>query len=131
MLPAGDVKIGNLDYDIYSNAQFNLKNAAEYPIKMNGENPVLMSDVGELKDAHALQYNVVHVNGNRSVYLPVLKQGGNSNTIAVANGVREMLKLIDRGYIIVKGEVLREGSAEFLANDPTAREIYLGPEFNL
>ncbi|MEO7299132.1 MAG: LPS export ABC transporter ATP-binding protein [Verrucomicrobiota bacterium] len=47
------------------------------------------------------------------------------------HSVREMLKLIDRGYIIVKGEVLREGSAEFLANDPKAREIYLGPEFNL
>src|ERR1700728_4235069 len=89
VLPAGDVKIGNLDYDIYSNAQFNLKNAAEYPIKMNGENPVLMSDVGELKDAHALQYNVVHVNGQRSVYLPVMKQGGDSNTIAVVDGVRK------------------------------------------
>ncbi len=47
------------------------------------------------------------------------------------HSVREMLKLIDRGYIIVKGEVLREGSAEFLANDPKAREIYLGPEFNI
>ncbi len=47
------------------------------------------------------------------------------------HSVREMLKLIDRGYIIVKGEVLREGSAEFLANDAKAREIYLGPEFNL
>jgi multidrug efflux pump subunit AcrB len=96
VLPAGDVQIGNLDYDIYSNAQFNLKNAAQYPIKMNGENPVLMSDVGELKDAHALQYNVVHVDGQRSVYLPVLKQGGNSNTISVVNGVRAILKhLVD------------------------------------
>lgn len=47
------------------------------------------------------------------------------------HSVREMLKLIDRGYIIVKGEVLREGSAEFLANDPKAREIYLGPDFNM
>jgi len=47
------------------------------------------------------------------------------------HSVREMLKLMDRGYIIVKGEVLREGSAEFLANDPKAREIYLGPEFNM
>ena len=83
ILPAGDVQIGNLDYDIYSNAQFNLKNASQYPVKMNGENPVLMSDIGVLKDAHALQYNVVHVNGQRSVYLPVLKQGGNSNTITV------------------------------------------------
>jgi multidrug efflux pump subunit AcrB len=96
VLPAGDVKIGNLDYDIYSNAQFNLKDAGQYPIKMNGENPVLMSDVGQLQDAHALQYNVVHVDGQRSVYLPVLKQGGNSNTISVVNGVRAMLKrLVD------------------------------------
>ncbi len=47
------------------------------------------------------------------------------------HGVREMLKLIDRGYIIVKGEVACQGTAEFLANDPKAREIYLGPEFNM
>jgi multidrug efflux pump subunit AcrB len=89
ILPAGDVQIGNLDYNIYSNAQFNLKDANQYPVKMNGENPVLMSDVGQLKDAHALQYNVVHVNGQRSVYLPVMKQGGDSNTIAVVDGVRK------------------------------------------
>ncbi len=47
------------------------------------------------------------------------------------HSVREMLKLIDRGYIIHKGQVLVEGGAEFLANDPKAREIYLGPEFNI
>jgi lipopolysaccharide export system ATP-binding protein len=47
------------------------------------------------------------------------------------HNVRETLKLIDRGYIIHKGEVLVEGSAEFLANDPKAREIYLGPDFNM
>jgi multidrug efflux pump subunit AcrB len=96
ILPAGDVQIGNLDYNIYSNAQFNLKDTGQYPIKMNGENPVLMSDVGQLKDAHALQYNVVHVNGQRSVYLPVMKQGGDSNTIAVVDGVRKTVtQLVD------------------------------------
>jgi len=89
ILPAGDVQIGNLDYNIYSNAQFNLKSANQYPVKMNGENPVLMSDIGQLTDAHALHYNVVHVNGQRSVYLPVMKQGGDSNTIAVVDGVRK------------------------------------------
>jgi multidrug efflux pump subunit AcrB len=89
ILPAGDVQIGNLDYNIYSNAQFDLKSANQYPVKMNGENPVLMSDIGQLTDAHALQYNVVHVNGQRSVYLPVMKQGGDSNTIAVVDGVRK------------------------------------------
>lgn len=96
ILPAGDVQIGNLDYNIYSNAQFNLQSANEYPIKMNRENPVLMSDVGQLRDAHALQYNVVHVNGQRSVYLPVMKQGGDSNTIAIVDGVRRMVRhLVD------------------------------------
>jgi multidrug efflux pump subunit AcrB len=91
ILPAGDVQIGNLDYNIYSNAQFNLKDASQYPIKMSGGNPVMMSDVGELKDAHALQYNVVHVNGQRSVYLPVMKQGGDSNTLSVVDGVRKTI----------------------------------------
>ena len=91
IMPAGDVQIGNIDYDIYSNAQFNLKDASQYPVKMNGQNPVLMSDIGQLKDAHALQYNVVHVNGQRSVYLPVLKQGGDSNTISIVAGVRTAL----------------------------------------
>ena len=90
ILPAGDVQIGNLDYNIYSNAQLNLKDAGQYPVKMNGENPVLMSDIGQLKDSHAIQYNVVHVNGQRSVYLPVMKQGGNANTIAVVDGVRKI-----------------------------------------
>ena len=47
------------------------------------------------------------------------------------HNVRETLKLIDRGYIIHKGQVLVAGSAEFLANDTKAREIYLGPEFNM
>lgn len=47
------------------------------------------------------------------------------------HNVRETLKLVDRAYVIHKGEVLCEGSADFLVNDPKAREIYLGPEFNL
>jgi lipopolysaccharide export system ATP-binding protein len=47
------------------------------------------------------------------------------------HNVRETLKLVDRAYLIHKGEVVYEGNAEQLVNDPRAREIYLGPEFNL
>lgn len=47
------------------------------------------------------------------------------------HNVRETLKLVDRAYLIHKGEVVYEGVAEELVNDPKAREIYLGPEFNL
>ena len=47
------------------------------------------------------------------------------------HNVRETLKLVDRAYLIHKGEVVCAGDGEFLVNDPKAREIYLGPEFNL
>ncbi len=47
------------------------------------------------------------------------------------HNVRETLKLVDRAYLIHKGKVVLEGTAEFLVDDPHAREIYLGPDFNL
>ena len=47
------------------------------------------------------------------------------------HNVRETLKLVDRAYLIHKGEVVYEGVAEELVNDPKALEIYLGPDFNL
>ena len=47
------------------------------------------------------------------------------------HNVRETLKLVDRAYVINRGEVVSAGTSEFLINDPTAREIYLGPDFNL
>ena len=59
-----------------------------------------------------------------------LKERGLAILITDHN-VRETLKLVDRAYIIHRGEVLLEGSAEFLVNDPRARDIYLGPEFNM
>ena len=47
------------------------------------------------------------------------------------HNVRETLKLVDRAYLIHKGEVVYEGAAEQMVDDPKAREIYLGPEFNM
>ncbi len=59
-----------------------------------------------------------------------LKERGLAILITDHN-VRETLKLVDRAYIIHRGEVLLEGAADFLVNDPRARDIYLGPEFNM
>ena len=47
------------------------------------------------------------------------------------HNVRETLKMVDRAYLIHQGRVLLEGAAEELVEDPRAREIYLGPEFNM
>jgi lipopolysaccharide export system ATP-binding protein len=47
------------------------------------------------------------------------------------HNVRETLKLVDRAYLIHHGDVIYQGLGEEMVNDPKAREIYLGPEFNL
>ncbi len=49
---------------------------------------MLVADVGKAQDASQIQYNIVRVDGQPSVYLPVLKQGGDANTIAVVDGIR-------------------------------------------
>jgi lipopolysaccharide export system ATP-binding protein len=47
------------------------------------------------------------------------------------HNVRETLSVVDRAYIIDEGRVLSQGSREFIMNDPTAREIYLGHRFSM
>jgi lipopolysaccharide export system ATP-binding protein len=59
-----------------------------------------------------------------------LKQRGLGILITDHNA-RETLKLVDRAYLIKSGEVVVEGPSEYIVNDPKAREIYLGPEFNM
>jgi HAE1 family hydrophobic/amphiphilic exporter-1 len=93
ILPAGDVRIGPLDYDLYTNAQVSSARALnDVPLKTDGDKSVFISDVGKAVDGSALQYNIVRVNGQRSVYVPIQKQGGDSNTIAVVAGIREAIK---------------------------------------
>jgi multidrug efflux pump subunit AcrB len=89
ILPAGDVKIGPYDYNLYANSQINaMKDINQLPLKTVGNASVLVSDVGKAEDASQIQYNIVRVDGQPSVYLPVLKQGGDANTIAVVNGIK-------------------------------------------
>jgi multidrug efflux pump subunit AcrB len=97
ILPAGDVRIGPLDYNIYSNSQLpNAKEWNDIPLKAIGNNVLRFGDVGKAEDSSAIQYNLVRVDGQKSVYLPILRQGGNSNTIQIVNGIRKHVKnLID------------------------------------
>ncbi len=47
------------------------------------------------------------------------------------HNVRETLAVVDRAYLICEGKVLREGTSDFLINDPVSRELYLGPRFTM
>ena len=95
ILPAGDVRIGPMDYNIYTNAQVaNAEAINQIPLKTEGEKSVFVSDIGKAVDSSSLQYNIVRVNGQKSVYVPILKQGGDTNTIAVVDGVRKAIKTL-------------------------------------
>ena len=95
LLPAGDVKIGDFDYNVYTNSMIKVVDQMNYiPVKLINGVPVFLRDVGKAVDSTMIQTNVVRINGNRAVYLPIMKQAG-ANTIAVIDGIQEVLpKLI-------------------------------------
>ena len=97
ILPAGDVRIGDKDFNIYANSQFpTAKSMNQMPLKSVGNGSVLVGDIGHAVDAGALQYNIVRINGQRSVYVPVFKQAGKSNTITIVNGMKNAIRhLVD------------------------------------
>jgi multidrug efflux pump subunit AcrB len=97
ILPAGDVRVGDKDYNIYANSQFpDAKSMNAMPLKSVGNSSVLVGDIGKAEDSGALQYNIVRIDGQRSVYVPIFKQGGDSNTITIVNGIKAAIsKLVD------------------------------------
>jgi len=93
ILPAGDVKMGPYDYFVYSNSLVdNMKQLGEVPLKVKGNSWVTVNDVGKAEDAHGIQTNIVRIDGQKSAYIPIMKQGGDTNTIAVVDGVRQLIK---------------------------------------
>src|SRR6202166_4380306 len=103
ILPAGDVRIGPKDYNIYTNSQLpTTEEINRLPLKSEGNAELMVADVGYAKDAAAIQTNIVRVDGQRSVYLPILKQGGNSNTIAIVDGIKKAVSdLLDVPHSLV------------------------------
>jgi len=97
ILPAGDVKIGPIDYNIYTNSQLSsVEEINQLPLKSVADQPVYVADVGQAKDANLIQTNIVRVDGQPSVYLPIMRQGGDTNTIAVVDGIKGALaNLVD------------------------------------
>src|SRR5580658_8860693 len=91
ILPAGDVKIGASDYYVYSNSLVeHIPDLNNVPIKTVGTRWVSVADVGEAKDASQLQYNIVRIDGQKSAYIPIMKSGGDSNTIQVVDDIRDL-----------------------------------------
>jgi HAE1 family hydrophobic/amphiphilic exporter-1 len=91
ILPAGDVKVGDNDYYVYSNSLVDqVKDLNQMPIKTVGSSWVSVGDIGQAQDSSQLQYNIVRIDGQKSAYIPVMKQGGDTNTIQVVNDVENL-----------------------------------------
>jgi multidrug efflux pump subunit AcrB len=94
LTPAGTEKIGDYEYTInLNNAPSKLADLADLPIKRVGGAMVYMHDVAHVRNGSAVQTNVVHVDGNRSVLLSVFKNGATS-TLDIVEGVKKMLAVI-------------------------------------
>src|SRR5262249_27148756 len=71
IIPAGDIKIGDLDYYVYSNSLIDVVDKInDIPIKVVNGTPVLVRDIGTAADSSAIQTSVVRVNGHEATYLP-------------------------------------------------------------
>ena len=92
ILPSGDIKAGNLDYNVFTNNQFRTVDPIQDVIvKVNPQgSPVRVRDVGTVTDSSDIQTNIVRTDGARAVYLRVNKQPI-ANTVAVVDALRKAL----------------------------------------
>src|ERR1700726_4561480 len=125
-LPSGLAKIGDTQYTVRTNAMpATIADLNNIPIRYTNGQTVFVKDIGQVHDGWAVQQNIVHNDGQRSVLLSVLKNG-NASTVAVVNGVRKVLEtarkaappglrineLIDQSKLVTASiaGVLREGA---------------------
>ncbi len=110
VLAAGTARMGGTDYQIHPrNTLPTIEEIEAIPIVVRDDRPVFIRDVDRVVDDAALQYNIVRVNGKRSVYCPLLREPG-ENTIAVVDRIYEGIgseipKMKERGDIPETTEV--------------------------
>src|SRR6202451_850868 len=91
--PAGTKKIGGFEYVIQlNNSPLKVEELGDLPIKVVNGAMVYIRDVATVRDGNPPQQNIVHVNGNRSALLMVLKAGYIS-TLDIIAGIKQ--KVID------------------------------------
>ena len=110
VLAAGTVKLGDKDLQIHPiNTLPTTDDIDDVPIAVREGRPIFIRDVGYAKDDSAIQYNIVRVNGKRSVYCPLLREPG-QNTIEVVDRIYEGIateipRMKERGDIPEAAEI--------------------------
>jgi hypothetical protein len=140
-LPSGDAKLGDRQFIVRVNSVApSIAALNGLPIKQVGATTVYLSDVAHVRDGWAVQQNIVHAEGKRSVLLTIIKNG-DASTLDVVSRVKAALPaiqkaappgvqihlLFDQSVFVEQaiGSVLREGAiaAGLTANDPTVSQV--------
>ncbi len=94
IVPVGTQKIGSIEYTLsLNNAAADIEELANIPVKVVDGATVYIRDVANVRDGNSPQTNIVHVDGNRSVLMTILKNGAIS-TLAIVEGIKDKLEEI-------------------------------------
>jgi multidrug efflux pump subunit AcrB len=95
-LPSGDAKMGDKQFIVRVNASAqSIRALNDIPIKQVGGTTVYLRDVAHVRDGWAVQQNVVHADGRRSVLLTIIKNG-DASTLDVVKRVKAALPSIQK-----------------------------------
>src|SRR5207302_9301409 len=100
VIPTGEIRIGDQDYYVRSNAMAkDPKDLEDVPIYSDGRKIVRLRDVAEVVDGTRWRTNTVRVDGQRAVYLPLVRQAG-ASAVEVVDNVQDFLPVLrQRGVI--------------------------------
>lgn len=94
-IPSGDVKIGDYDYQIESNALVeHIAEMDSFPLRAEFGVPVFLKNIGKAEDSGLIQTNVVLIDGKQQVYVPVYREPG-GNSIRVVDQVKKAIKKLE------------------------------------
>lgn len=95
-IPAGDIKIGKTDYQIVSNGLVtNLEDMDHFLLRAENGVPIPLSLVGQAKDSHAIQTNIVEIDGKPQAYVPIYRQPG-ANSLLIVDEVAKTMSNLEK-----------------------------------
>jgi multidrug efflux pump subunit AcrB len=95
-IPTGDLRMGDTDYQILSNGLAEtVSDMNDYPLRSQNGITVSVKDIGQAKDDHAIQTNVVMIDGKRQVYVPIYRQPG-ANSLSVVDNVKKRMARLEQ-----------------------------------
>lgn len=95
-IPSGDVKIGQYDYQIESNALVkDIHDIDNWPLRAEWGVPILVKQIGRTEDSGLIQTNVVLIDGKEQVYVPIYREPG-GNSVKVVEQTKVAIKKFEK-----------------------------------